>query len=103
MPRKSLENRVIVAPRVAPEQGHPPPRGMTPAAKGLWRRIVKSKPHDRFDAGSLVLLRQCCEIAVEADLRVARRRGMDRSALADGPRDPAVDQQAEALERRISA
>jgi hypothetical protein len=103
MPRKSLEGRSVVSSRKASGGGHAPPRDMTPPAKALWRRIILSKPYDWFDPGSLVLLAQYCELAVQSDLLVARRRELDLPSPDENLPISVDSALAEALERRISS
>jgi hypothetical protein len=38
-----------------------PPKALSPRAKAIWRDIVKAKPLDWFDGGSLGLLADHCE------------------------------------------
>jgi hypothetical protein len=46
-----------------------PPRGMSPAARAVWRRIVDDRPGDWFRASNIHLLEQLCE-AVAAQREV---------------------------------
>src|SRR5947207_7552429 len=69
MPRKSAEARAgeawrakLAPPPVAPS----PPPDLSPAARALWRRIVKSKPADRFEAADLPLLRQFVVLSAQS-------------------------------------
>ncbi len=69
MPRKSAEARAGEAWRaklVPAPVPPPPPPDLSPAARALWRRIVKSKPADRFDAADLPLLRQLVVLSVQS-------------------------------------
>ena len=65
MPRISAEARAAAAHLVGGKPP-PPPKEMSPDAAKIWKLIVRSKPLGWFDYGSLVLLRQYCETAVEA-------------------------------------
>jgi hypothetical protein len=78
MSRQSAEERsasYFRAGKKPPE----PMRGMTPAARRVWREIVAGKPVDWFDSGSLPVLRIHCENIASAN-RVSR----DRARLKPG-------------------
>ena len=73
MPRQSADARAAAVFRAG---GHrPPPRGLPPRARALWREIVGCRAPDHFDPGSFPLLRQFCILAahtetLEAELAV---------------------------------
>src|SRR5947207_7472408 len=93
MPRKSLEARAgevwrakLVPPPVPPS----PPPDLSPAARALWRRIVKSKPADRFEAADLPLLRQFVVLSVQSVAVENALRAVD-----------VTDDESPRLERRL--
>src|SRR5580765_4503698 len=49
-----------------------PPRGMSPAGRGIWRKIIASKPIDWFDADQLESLAGHCEVRAKYN-ELARR------------------------------
>jgi hypothetical protein len=71
MPRHSAEERAAAFYR-AGKKPATPPRGISPAARRIWRDIVNSKPVDWFDVGSLQLLRLHCENVAAANEVSAR-------------------------------
>jgi hypothetical protein len=81
MSRQSAEERsasYFRAGKKPPE----PTRGMTPAARRIWRDIVSGKPVDWFDSGSLPMLRIHCENIASAN-RVSRERARVRPGSAE--------------------
>jgi hypothetical protein len=63
MPRISAEARSAAAWLEGPEPPRPQ-RGMTAAARRIWREVVECRAPDFFSPGSLNLLRTFCEVSV---------------------------------------
>jgi hypothetical protein len=51
-----------------------PSRGMSPAARAVWRQIVDDRPGDWFRASNLHLLEQLCEVVIAQRAALARLR-----------------------------
>ena len=60
MPRTSAQERAAAFYR-ADNTVREPPKELSQRAKAIWREIVRSKPIDWFDGGSLGLLADHCE------------------------------------------
>ena len=81
MPRLSADARAAAAFRTG---GHrPPPRGLCPRARAIWRAIVLERPVDWFDAGSAPLLRIYVVLAAYAEQLEVRLVAGDRRALGE--------------------
>ena len=80
MPRISAEARGVSAfqPNAKP---HMAPKTLTPDERKVWYDIVNSKPHDWFDAGSLILLERYCVLAVDAREMTAQMRAAPNASL----------------------
>jgi hypothetical protein len=68
------------------------PKHLTKLAARVWQEIVLSKPVDWFDPGSLILLENYCELAVQARAIVKSQQNLRRTG--------AGLRYAEELERR---
>ena len=60
MPRTSAQERAAAFYR-ADNTVREPPKELSQRAKAIWREVVRSKPLDWFDGGSLGLLADHCE------------------------------------------
>ena len=67
MPRMSAEARSAAAFRAGGGEYPPPPAGMSFREQEFWNAIVKSKPIDWFDPGSLPLLARYCVLTHQAE------------------------------------
>lgn len=77
MPRQSAASLSVVTPLRTPK--HPPaPKGLPKRQQALWNDIVRSKPADWFDAGSLPILQ-----ALVAHIETAERIQVQFADLGD--------------------
>jgi phage terminase small subunit len=63
MPRKSAEDRSGAYWRSGNKPPSPPDI-LSPRARALWRRIVRTKPCDYFEPAAQELLAQFCELSI---------------------------------------
>ena len=75
MPRKSPAEKAAAFYRAGKKPSEPPSE-LSQRAKALWREIVRVKPIDWFDAGSLGLLADHCETQVRLEECWAALRGL---------------------------
>lgn len=78
MPRLSADARAAANFRTG--GGLPPPKGLSPQARQLWRAIVASRAPDHFDAGCAGLLRLYVVLLTYAEAVEARLAAGDRKA-----------------------
>lgn len=68
--RKSAASLATVTP--LPARGVEAPADLSADARDVWKRVVASKPADWFDVGSVPLLAQYCNVAVQARVIAAQ-------------------------------
>jgi hypothetical protein len=81
MPRESAASRAAAKWRFGGEPPKPP-RGMSPAARELWKDIAGARPPAFFQPGATCLLRTFCEITVALEQMTPKLAGsMDETLL----------------------
>ena len=102
MPRLSVESRSAASWRARADGPSREPLAYLPEeAKTPWREVIASKTADWFDAGSLALLKQYCQIAARTERLVQRLNELDRKKPANIQQQMLIDVQATKLEERI--
>ena len=59
------------------EQRPAPPDSLSESQKAMWVEVVKSKPHDWFDAGSIPLLVEYCRVRESLDILAKEANAAD--------------------------
>lgn len=80
--RKGFSAGIILVPNVGGK--HPePPDDLTQAQKARWMSVIRTKPHDWFDAGSLPLLKQYVCVLTDAEMQAQAIDSFDPEWLKD--------------------
>lgn len=100
MPRKSAASLAVVTP-IDPKRHPPVPPTLSPRQQVLWSDIVRSKPVDWFDSGSLPILQ-----ALTAHIETLERiegQFLDLGDLTDGDQLDRLDKLSRLRDRESKA
>ena len=73
--RKSTAKLAVLESPIEPRPA--PPDSLSETQKAMWVEVVKSKPHDWFDAGSIPLLVEYCRIRESLDILAEEANAAD--------------------------
>jgi hypothetical protein len=97
MPRKSAASLTVVSEIV--DRRPSPPKKLSKSEAELWTRVVNTKPHDWWDAGTVPLLVEYCRLHTHVEVAESLFRKAEEAYELSGNMPADYEQLSRALDR----